>query len=240
MTGEPGNWSRRRQRRGIAKPHSNRRALPAGAHLASIAGMNDWSDFALLIVDVQKGFWGDWLARHMPEFPAKTAALLDLCRREGIAVVHVRLSFRRDGGDWPPFEKLGEPINCLEDSSEREPTDFARDLPGEAVIYKHALDGFVGPELHAHLAAAGKKFVLVSGLITSVCVLLTAVSATQRGYLTAIVEDCCADDSEPHRFALAHFDRFGFVRTRLDAIVGELPRWRGWLDQLAAKGHRVA
>jgi nicotinamidase-related amidase len=201
--------------------------------VASMPSARDWSSFALVLVDVQQGFWWPSLAEAMPAFPANVARLLAVCRQEGIAVVHLRLSFRADGSDWPPFEKLGAGINCLEGCASREPTDFARAWPGEAVIYKHALDGFVEPELHAHLRARGARFLLVAGLATSVCVLLTAVSATQRGYLTAVVEDCCADQPAAHDFALGHFDGYGFTRTRLADLTTVHARWMEWLERLA-------
>jgi nicotinamidase-related amidase len=197
-----------------------------------------WKDYALLLVDVQQGFWGEHLAKYMPDFPRQVARLLELCRQESLPVVHVRLSFRIDGADWPPFEKLGQPLTCLEGTAAREPTEFAREAMGEAVIYKHALDGFVAPALEQQLRALETKCVLVAGLITSVCVLLTALSATQRGYLTAIVEDACADGLEPHQFALTHFQGFGFLRTHVDAIRSSRVAWDAMLAQLTGSAHR--
>lgn len=38
-----------------------------------------------------------------------------------------------------------------------------------------------------------------AGLLTSICILFTTVSAMQKGFLAAVVEDCCADEPNAHR-----------------------------------------
>jgi nicotinamidase-related amidase len=82
----------------------------------------------------------------------------------------------------------------------------------------------------ALLRRTNKRFVFVAGLVTSVCVLFTAVSAAQKGYLVAVVEDACADDADAHRTALDGYD-FIFERITVDDIVH---RHEGWSASLAA------
>jgi nicotinamidase-related amidase len=193
---------------------------------------HDWGRCALLLIDVQRGFWGDHLKRNFPDFPANVGRLLKLCRYQAIEVIHVRTRFSPDGLDWMPFEKLGAGITCVEGTPSVASTSFAREDHREMVFYKQTLDGFFNPELKSHLLQNRRRFVLAAGLITSVCVLLTAVSATQHGFLTAIVEDCCADDQKAHEFTLNHYSGFSFMRTRLDDIVESHPRWMECLERL--------
>lgn len=63
----------------------------------------------------------------------------------------------------------------------------------------------------------GKRFVLVTGLITSTCVLFTATSAAQSGFVTAVVSDCCADEADAHESTLSRY-HYIFSRTAVDRI----------------------
>jgi nicotinamidase-related amidase len=106
---------------------------------------------------------------------------------------------------------------------------FADDAAGEPVIIKTSFDGFLNPALSQTLEGADKRFLLVSGLVTSVCVLLTAAAAAQRGYLVSLVEDCCADEPGAHTNTL---ERYPFVFERVKAG-GIVDRHQDWLEQLA-------
>ena len=69
-------------------------------------------------------------------------------------------------------------------------------------------------------------------MITSTCVLFTASTATQRGYLVSVVSDCCSDDAEAHHATLAAYPFvFGTV---LSHQIAE--RRDGWDADLARMG----
>ena len=53
----------------------------------------------------------------------------------------------------------------------------------------------------------------------------------QRGYLTAIVEDCCADESEAHEHALERYN-FMFERTRVADMLTQHQIWQQKIDQI--------
>lgn len=192
---------------------------PAPSHRATAPVVPDWSPFALLLIDVQRDFWSEPVAAASPLFPDSVARLLAFCRATGIDVVHLRASFQPDGSDWMVNARLRGRIPCVDGTPGVETLDFARELPGEAVFVKHTWDGFQQPDLSAHLRENGKRFLLVAGLVTSVCVLFTAASAAQRGFLTAVIEDCCADRPEAHAETLARYAGLVFRRTS----VGGLP-----------------
>jgi len=81
---------------------------------------------------------------------------------------------------------------CVQGTVGIEPLPFASANVGETIMLKHTFDGFQNPELEQYLHQRGKRFVLTAGLRTSTCVLLTTASAMQKGFLVALVEDCCA------------------------------------------------
>jgi nicotinamidase-related amidase len=196
----------------------------------------DWRQFALLLIDVQKDFWTEQLAQSFAHFPTSVARLLSLCRSEGIEIIHLRASFKPDMSDWMSKYKLRGSIPCLQGTAGVQTLPFALDRPGETVIVKQTFDGFHSPELLHLLERKRKRYVLTAGLLTSVCVLLTTASAAQKGFLTAVVEDCCADQPHLHEQTLDAYP-FVFERTKVDLLPEHSAEWGAdvkKLDALAA------
>jgi ureidoacrylate peracid hydrolase len=195
----------------------------------------DWSGFAVLLVDVQRDFWSQKVAEQFPAFPERITRLLDLSRRHGIDIVHLRASFSPDMSDWMVRYVLRGRIPCVEGTPGAETLPFALEKPGEAVFVKHTFDGFRNRSLMPYLREKGKRYLLVGGLVTSVCVLLTAAAASQLGFLVAVVEDCCADNGVAHQQTL---DRYQFMFDRVTAD-GILVGHGDWLKSLQLLEERV-
>lgn len=193
----------------------------------------DWTAFALLLIDVQRDFWPEEMARSFPQFPANVANLLELCRTEGIEIVHLRAIFKSDTSDWMLKYKLRARIPCVQGTAGVETLPFARERDGETVIVKQTFDGFHQPELLRHLRQSGKRFILTAGLVTSTCVLFTTASAAQSGFLAAVVEDCCADEPFIHEQTLNRY-QFIFDRTQVGAISARHAEWLAALEKLDA------
>eukprot|EP01124_Arcella_intermedia_P017251 TRINITY_DN2402_c0_g1_i3.p1 TRINITY_DN2402_c0_g1~~TRINITY_DN2402_c0_g1_i3.p1 ORF type:complete len:110 (-),score=14.95 TRINITY_DN2402_c0_g1_i3:110-439(-) len=64
------------------------------------------------------------------------------------------------------------------------------------IFEKTNFDAFINSDIADYLTKKGKKVILFGGLVTSVCVLLSAASAYQRGFLVKIMKDCTADYPE--------------------------------------------
>jgi nicotinamidase-related amidase len=192
----------------------------------------DWRPFALLLIDAQRDFWPESVATAFPAFPANVARLLACCRAEGIDVIHLRARFRPDGSDWMVNARLRGRIPCVEGTPGAETLAFARERPSEAVVVKHTWDSFQDPALAAHLRERGKRFLLVAGLVPSVCVLFTAASAAQRGFLTAVIGDCCADRPEAHAQTLERYAGLVFRRTSVDGLLDGYASWWEALHRL--------
>jgi nicotinamidase-related amidase len=191
----------------------------------------DWEQFALLLIDVQRDFWSERMAEGFPDFPTNVARLLAFCRSEGIEIVHLRASFKPDMSDWMPTYKLRGRIPCVQGTAGVETLPFASEAPSEKVISKQTFDGFHNPELLRYLQRKGKRFVLTAGLVTSVCVLFTTVSAAQKGFLTAVIEDCCADRPQAHEQTLDTY-QFIFQRTTVGLIPERHSEWLAALKEL--------
>ena len=189
--------------------------------------------FVLLLIDVQKDFWTEEMSDAFPDYEKNLSKLLDFCRQEHIDIVHLRAAFQADKSDWMVKYKLGDWIPCIEGTEGVAVFPCANDAPGENVIIKRTFDGFQSPELQRYFQESKKRFVLVAGLVTSVCVLLTAASAAQQGYLVGMVEDCCADEPDAHTQTL---DRYPFIfsRTTVDSISRDLEKWAADIDKLGS------
>ena len=194
-------------------------------------GKRNWKQFALPLIDVQRDFWSKQMEKSFPHFPIKITKLLDSCRRENIEVVHLRASFKPDMSDWMLKYKLRGRIPCVQGTPGIETLPFALEKPGEVVITKQTFDGFHNPQLLQHLRHSGKRFVLIAGLITSTCVLFTATSAAQSGLLSAVIDDCCADEPFVHEQTLDRY-RFIFDRTTVGFIPERYSEWSAALNKL--------
>lgn len=194
------------------------------------AAANSWDPFALLLIDVQRDFWTDEMTSAFPEFHDNVERLLATCREERIDVTHLRARFRQDRSDWMVKYLPTGRIPCIEGTPGEAIFPSAREAAGETVVYKNTFDGFLAAGLEDHLQASGRRFLLLAGLVTSVCVLLTAAAAAQQGYLVAVVEDCCADLPSAHAHTLERYP-FVFTRTSSRRITADR---RAWLAELAA------
>ena len=195
------------------------------------AKSRNWESFALLLIDVQKDFWTGKMSQTFADYENHVRRLLHVCRHEGIDVVHLRARFQKDESDWMVRYKFLDQIPCIEGTPGVEIYSFAEEVPGEFVIYKQSFDGFHKPALPAYLEKNQKRFLLVAGLVTSVCVFLTAATAAQRGYLVGLVEDCCADSPEAHDHILRGYP-FIFDPISVDQITACHEMWLADLDHL--------
>src|SRR5919201_281612 len=173
---------------GRSAPPSDPEVCPMHATTTDPRTARDWRPVVFLLIDAQRDFWPDAMVAGFPALPSAVGRLLAFCRAEGIEVVHLRAPFRADTSDWMAAYRLRRRIPCVGGTPGVATPPFAHEQPGEAVVVKHAFDGFQTAELEAHLRRTGKRFLLTAGLVTSVCVLFTTVSAVQRGFLTAVVE----------------------------------------------------
>lgn len=138
---------------------------------------------ALLVVDVQNAFVegpqavpGDATLRSVVEL------LLDRARSAWAPVIFLQNDGPAGAPDEPfqPGWKLHFPPQ-----------------PGEVVIRKTEDDGFEGTDLDAVLAAFGVRELVISGVLSEMCVAATARAALQRGYGVLLPHDAHATHDVP-------------------------------------------
>ena len=150
----------------------------------------------------------------------------------------MRSRFKPDKSDWMLMYRLRVPVShhpCVAGQEGEEPVSFAASEPGELVVFKQTFDALSTP-IWFPSARERQAGHLDGRAVTSVCVLFTAASAAQLGFLAAVVEDCCADRPEKHERTLDEY-QFIFDRTTTD-IPEQHSNWLAALAEL--DGHGVS
>lgn len=116
---------------------------------------------------------------------------------------------------------------CIKGTGGEEVLDFAKEKPGELVIFKKSFDGFLNPEFKKYLKKNNKKHLMIAGMQTSFCVLANALSAFQRGYILSLVEDCVADDNRlVHDYVTQSYNNLIFNCISSKEILQLYPQWQ--------------
>jgi len=163
--------------------------------------VTDPSATALIVVDVQNDFCpggalgvdgGDQLGAVIAEAAAGAGTLV--ATRDMHPPNHI--SFREQGGPWPPHCVAGTPGAELHSSVAGLPFDLVHDKgrdPG-----REQYSDFDDSDLADRLRERGVTHVVVAGLATDYCVRATALDAIAAGFETTVLRDAIAAvDVEP-------------------------------------------
>ena len=138
---------------------------------------------ALLVIDIQKDhFPGGKHPLVKPLEAAQRAYMLLQCFRErGAYHVHVQHISREPDATYFISGDRGTDIH-----------DSAAHFEGEPIVYKHQPNAFLNTELVNMLKGEGVKRVIITGMMTHMCVDGTARAASDLGFQVIIAEDACA------------------------------------------------
>ncbi|MSP31584.1 MAG: cysteine hydrolase [Pseudolabrys sp.] len=164
---------------------------------------------ALVLVDVQNDFakpagacgqFGDDLSAVDPMLD-RLKQLVEVARRKQILIIHVGMNndrpyvapnlaemFKRRGLGGGP---------CLSNSYGTQFVDEVRPInaPNEIVLTKHRFSGFWGTSIDLMLRSNGIKTLVMTGIVSEVCVDSTARDGFFREYDVVVAGDCAASYS---------------------------------------------
>jgi len=153
--------------------------------------------------------------------------LIAYCRENGLPVIFVQSgSELPDCADAPPHRIQRYRIrNQYRGQHAFEILDEIKPLPTDHVVNKTTVSAFTSSGLESLLHALRVNCVLVGGILTDVCVALTARNAADLGFNSLVVEDsCCSDDETHHRIELeTHGRLFGRTATT-QTVIDEMSR----------------
>jgi nicotinamidase-related amidase len=202
---------------------------------------------ALLVIDMQRGFLEPGAALEVPPGRAIVAnlrLLIDTCRRQRVPVLFTQFVYSTAvpclrGDPFGPEHlpaRPGQPTglglpssNCLvgpgawpgADSAEVIPELAPR--PEELVVRGHTYDKFHGTPLDLALRSQDVRYLLLTGVLTDVCVNCTLLSAATRDYRVTAVTDGVATLWPELQQACFDVWRRKFARLRTTAeVVTEL------------------
>lgn len=142
------------------------------------------ADGVLLIVDAQREYT-DGLLPLTGVQPAvdALAVLLEKARKAGAPIVHVR--HQSKGKAFNPSSTGYQIVKELAPRA------------GETIVDKGLPNAFAGTDLAKHLAAFGRKNLIVGGFMTHMCVSATVRAATDQGFMSTIAADTVATRDLP-------------------------------------------
>jgi ureidoacrylate peracid hydrolase len=118
--------------------------------------------------------------------------LVDAAHASGARVVWLR-DEHPDLSD-PEFRK--RIVHCLQGSWGTQIVDALKPGPDDTILPKHTYSGFFGTPLHETLQQMGITTLIVTGVVTNICVRSTCHDAFFRGYEVLVPKECVSATSE--------------------------------------------
>ena len=137
---------------------------------------------ALLIVDVQNDYFlgGRMELKDTLNVSLRIKDLLEHCRNKSIPVVHIQHISIRPGSTFFLPETFGAEIH-----------ENVTPLADEKVIVKNYPNSFRNTELQTVLKNAGISKLIITGMMTHMCIDTTVRAAFDLGYECMVASDCC-------------------------------------------------
>ncbi|HAV77666.1 MAG TPA: cysteine hydrolase [Anaerolineae bacterium] len=145
---------------------------------------------ALLVIDIQKDYFpGGKYPLANPEEAAKKAYQLLQCFREHNSGHHVHIQHIELDPNAAFFVKgsTGSDIH-----------DIVAHFEGEPIVYKHEPNSFLNTNLLELLRSWEIERVVITGMMTHMCVDATARAASDFGFQVIVAEDACATRDLKH------------------------------------------
>jgi nicotinamidase-related amidase len=204
---------------------------------------------ALLVIDMQHGFLDEGAALKVPSGRAiipKLQRLIAACRERNVPVIFTEFAYETAipclrGDPFGPEHlptRSGEPTgfgrpssNCLV-GPDAEPGANSFEIVSELaprteelVIRGHTYDKFYGTPLDLALRSQDIRYLVVTGVVTDVCVNCTILSAANRDYRVTAVTDGVAAPWPELQQACFEIWRRKFARLlSVDEVIAEI-RW---------------
>lgn len=124
--------------------------------------------------------------------------LIGIFREVGARIVFVRAGaqFADFGDTLVHLRELQQRAGSLRGTHEHDLRDDLQPQIGEAVLDKPGESVFTTGSADSILRNAGVERIVICGVVTNGCVMLSALPAFDLGYTVYVVEDACAADSQ--------------------------------------------
>jgi nicotinamidase-related amidase len=196
---------------------------------------------AVLVVDVQNDFVADQgrVGRSGADMRPLQAAtreidrLIAAARNAGVPVIYVTVEHGGDV-DLAPYQARYARRGMTPEDTICHRGTWGAELYGELTppagdelrFVKHGYDAFQVQELQAELERRGVRHVIVTGVVTELCVRATAFSAFEKGFFPIVPRECTASlEADRARDALETIERwYGDVVSLAEVLESWAPR----------------
>jgi ureidoacrylate peracid hydrolase len=193
------------------------------------------SQTAVLVIDVQNDFVADdgrvgrsGVDMHPLQKATKAInRLITAARESAVTVFYVAVEHGHQV-DLPPYQARYERRGMTPDDTICQAGTWGADLyegllppeKGEPRLVKHGYDAFQGTDLESALLKSRVRTVIVTGVVTELCVRATVASAFERGFFPIIPRECTAStESEPADAAFQSMERWYGEVVSLDDLI---------------------
>jgi nicotinamidase-related amidase len=161
---------------------------------------------ALLIVDMLNDFVKPGAPLRVEGAEALVPAIqraIAAARQAGSLVLYLCDSHRPDDREFRAW-----PAHAVRGSEGAQVIEELKPGPDDPVVEKRRFSGFFGTELDMVLRERGIRRLVLTGILTDICVYHTAVDATQLAYDVLVAKNAvAAATKEDHDFALRQMER---------------------------------
>ncbi len=161
---------------------------------------------AVLVIDMLNDFVLEGAPLQVPgamDLAHRIAPFLDKAREAGVPVIYVCDHHDPDDEEfkrWPP--------HCIKGTEGAKVVEPLKPKEGDRCTPKRRYSAFFETKLEDMLKELGVKTLILTGLLTDVCVYCTALDAGQRGYEVVVPKDLViALSEEDHHWALRQMER---------------------------------
>ena len=159
-----------------------------------------------------------------------TAAVLASARKKGIKIIYLKMGIKPDLSDLGSMEyptrakrakrmHIGDTLLApngkasrifINDTWNTEILPQLQPQADDIIIHKNRFNGFYQTSLDSVLRSLGKKYLIITGCTTSVCVESTVRDASFRGFMPIVLADCTAEPLGAG-FARSNYDASLFI-----------------------------
>lgn len=185
-------------------------------------------DTALLVIDMINDYLhpnGLLYCERCREIIPTLSKAIKFAVENNIPVVYVNTNLESEDDLLAKRWKL----HAVKDSFGAQVIDELNPKVGDIVIPKKVYNGFFDTSLDRELKQRNINNIVITGIHTHVCVLLTATGGFELGYNVTVLEDCITTDNEAMRKA-----RLTFFNTH----VGELISSDEWHKRIKAESYK--
>jgi nicotinate phosphoribosyltransferase len=161
---------------------------------------------AVIVADMLRGFLEEgyplYCGRDARAIIPNVRKLLERELKQGSKIFYICDHHTPDDPEFKMF-----PPHSIEGTVETEVIPELSQYPGE-IIPKRTYGGFYGTSLDEKLNAIRPETIVVCGVCTHICVLITVSDARDRGYQVEVPVDCVASfDKKTHLFGLDYMEK---------------------------------